>query len=131
MMDVKAAREGKENTATPRELVTLLAALHGGRAMGKAATDEFFKMLSTHKASYIPRFLPTDLTIANKPGELDAVRNDAGIVFVPNRPFAIAVMTTFGRDELESEVSISRIARAAWTYFDRVGKSSPLGRVVR
>jgi beta-lactamase class A len=131
MMDVKAAREGRENTATPRELVTLLAALHAGRVLGKGATDDFFKLLSTHKNSYIPRLLPNDLTIANKPGDLDAVRNDAGIVFVPNRPFAIAVMTTFGRDELDSELSIARIARAAWSYFDRVGKSSPLGRIVR
>ena len=88
-------------------------------------------MLSTQKSSYIPRLLPADLMIANKPGNLDGVRNDAGIVFVPGRPFAIAVMTTFARDELDAEQSIARIAHAAWSYFDRVGKSSPLGRVVR
>jgi beta-lactamase class A len=131
MLDVKAAQEGRENTATPRELATMLQALHSGRVFDKATTDEFFKMLSTQKSSYIPRLLPTDLTIANKPGSLDAVRNDAGIVFVPGRPFAIAVMTTFARDELDAEQCIARIARAAWSYFDRVGKSSPLGRIVR
>jgi beta-lactamase class A len=131
MMDVKAAREGRENTATPHELVTLLGALYRGQVFGKGITDDFFKMLSTHKDSYLPRLLPADLTIANKPGDLDAVRNDAGIVFVPGRPFAIAVMTTFGRDERDSERSIARIARAAWSYFDLVGKSSPLGRIVR
>jgi beta-lactamase class A len=131
MMDVKAAREGRENTATPRELVAMLSALHSGRVFTKATTDEFFRMLSTAKSSYIPRLLPADLVIANKPGDLDAVRNDAGIVFVPGRPFAIAVMTTFGRNEADSEQSIARIARVAWSYFDRVGKSSPLGRIVR
>jgi beta-lactamase class A len=131
MMDVNAAREGRENTATPRELVMLLSALHDGRAFKKATTDDFFRMLSMQKSSYIPRLLPPELTIANKPGNLDGVRNDAGIVFVPGRPFAIAVMTTFARDELDAELSIARIAHAAWSYFDRVGKSSPLGRVVR
>ena len=131
MMDVSAAREGRENTATPRDLVTLLAALYRGQVFGKSTTDDYFKMLGTHKDSYIPRLLPPDLTIADKPGDLDAVRNDAGIVFVPGRPFAIAVMTTFGRDERESERSIARIARAAWVYFDLVGKSSPLGRIIR
>jgi beta-lactamase class A len=131
MLDVKAAQEGRENTSTPRELVTMLQALYGGRVFGKATTDEFFKMLSTQKSSYIPRLLPAELMIANKPGSLDAVRNDAGIVFVPGRPFAIAVMTTFARDELDAEQCIGRIARAAWSYFDRVGKSSPLGRIVR
>ena len=77
---------------------------------GKATTEDFFKMLSMQKTSYIPRLLPAELTIANKPGDLDAVRNDAGIVFVPGRPFAIAVMTTFARDELDAEQSIARIA---------------------
>jgi beta-lactamase class A len=131
MLDVKAAQEGRENTATPRELVTMLRAIHEGKVFGKATTEDFIKMLSTQKSSYIPRLLPVDLTIANKPGSLDAVRNDAGIVFVPGRPFAIAVMTTFARDELDAEHSIARIAHAAWSYFDRVGKSSSLGRLVR
>jgi beta-lactamase class A len=131
MLDVKAAQEGRENTGTPRELVTMLRTLHEGRVFGKATTEDFFKMLSTLKSSYIPRLLPADLMIANKPGNLDAVRNDAGIVFVPGRPFAIAVMTTFARDELGAEQSIARITHAAWSYFDRVGKSSSLGRIVR
>ena len=131
MLDVKAAQEGRENTSTPRELVTMLRAIHEGRVFGKATTEEFFKMLSTQKSSYLPRHLPADLMIANKPGNLDAVRNDAGIVFVPGRPFAIAVMTTFATDGVAAEESIGRIAEAAWSYFDRVGKSSSLGRLVR
>jgi beta-lactamase class A len=131
MLDVKAAQEGRENTSTPRELVTMLRAIHEGRVFGKATTEEFFKMLSTQKSSYLPRHLPADLMIANKPGNLDAVRNDAGIIFVPGRPFAIAVMTTFATDGVEAEESIGRIAQAAWSYFDRIGKSSPLGRLVR
>ena len=131
MLDVKAAQEGRENTATPRELLALLSALYDGKVFKKATSDEFVRMLSTPKSSYIPRRLPADLMIANKPGSLDGVRNDAGIVFVPGRPFAIVVMTTFAKDELEAEQSISRIAQAAWSYFDRVGKSSALGRIVR
>jgi len=123
MLDVKAAQEGRENTSTPRELVTMLRAIHEGRVFGKATTEEFFRMLSTQKSSYIPRHLPADLMIANKPGNLDAVRNDAGIIFVPGRPFAIAVMTTFATDGVEAEESIGRIAQAAWSYFDRVGRS--------
>jgi beta-lactamase class A len=131
MLDVKAAQQGRENTSTPRELVTMLRAIHEGRVFGKATTEEFFRMLSTQKQSYIPRHLPADLMIANKPGNLDAVRNDAGIIFVPGRPFAIAVMTTFATDGVEAEESIGRIAQAAWSYFERVGKSSSLGRLVR
>jgi beta-lactamase class A len=131
MLDVKAAQEGRENTATPRELGTLLTALYEGRALKKATSDELIKMLSTPKSSYIPTLLPAELAIANKSGFLDGVRNDAGIVFVPGRPFAIVVMTTFAANEVEAERGIARIARAAWSYFDRIGKSSPLGRILQ
>lgn len=127
MMDARAAREGRENTATPRELVTLLDSLHTGRVLGKS-TDAYFSMLATQKSSYIPLLLPPNVRTANKPGELDGVRNDAGIVFVPNRPFAIAVMTTYGGDAAAAQAAISQVARTAWVYFDRIGKSNALGR---
>ncbi len=127
MMDGEAARQGRENTGTPRELVALLDSLHSGRVLG-GATDGYFRMLGTQKASYIPLLLPPGVRTANKPGELDGVRNDAGIVFVPGRPFAIAVMTTYGGNAVGAQEAIAQIARTAWTYFDRVGRSTPLGR---
>lgn len=127
MMDAQGPREGRENTATPRELVTLLDSLHSGHVLG-GATDAYFRMLGTQKSSYIPLLLPPNVRTANKPGELDGVRNDAGIVFVPNRPFAIAVMTTYGGNAAEAQATISQVARTAWVYFDRIGRSNPLGR---
>jgi len=87
MMDLKAASEGRENLASPRELLQLLEDVYQGKILNREMTDDFFKVLSTHKASFIPRGLPDDLKIANKPGELEGVRNDCWIVFVPNRPY--------------------------------------------
>src|SRR5215467_8971505 len=74
MMDIRAAAEGRENVATPRELMRLMEALYRGRVLNKQMTDDFFKLLSIPKSSYIPRELPEDLRIANKPGELEGVR---------------------------------------------------------
>jgi len=130
MMDVKAAAEGRENIATPREMVQLLENLYRGRVLNKQMTDDFFALLSVHKESYIPRELPEDLRIANKPGELEGVRNDSGIVFTGNRPFAISVMTTYLRREKDGGDAIVRIATAAYQMFDRLSRSSQYGRVV-
>jgi len=130
MMDVKAAAEGRENIATPREMVQLLENLYRGRVLNKQMTDDFFALLSVHKESYIPRELPEDLRIANKPGELEGVRNDSGIVFTGNRPFAISVMTTYLRREKDGGDAIVRIATAAYQMFDRLSRASPYGRVV-
>ena len=130
MMDLQAAKEGRENISTPREMMTLLDAIYHGKLLSKESTDDFFKVLSTNKDSWIPRDLPAGFKIANKPGSLEAVRNDSGIVFVEGRPYAICVMTSFLRDERDGEEAISKVSLAAWRMFDRLSRSSEYGRVV-
>jgi beta-lactamase class A len=130
MMDIKAAGEGRENVSTPREMMTLLEDLYRGKVLNKELTDDFFKMLSTPKDSFIPRELPDDVRIANKPGELEGVRNDSGVVFAHNRPYIICVMTTYLRNERAGEEAISKISGAAYRMFDRIGRASEYGRVV-
>jgi len=130
MMDVNAAKEGRENIATPREMAALLETLYRGKVLNKQMTDDFFELLSVHKESYIPRELPEDLKVANKPGELEGVRNDSGIVFTGNRPFAISVMTTYLKREKDGGDAIVKIATAAYQMFDRLSRASQYGRVV-
>jgi beta-lactamase class A len=128
MMDVAAARRGEENVATPQEMVRLLEAIEKGKVLKKEST--FIKQLSTLKESYIPRLLPPSLQVANKPGSLDGVRTDSGIVFVQSRPFALSVMTAWDRDERAAEGAISEVALAAYRYFEMRGKASEYGRIL-
>lgn len=130
MMDVKAAAEGRENISTPNEMMKLLESLYRGEVLNKEMTDDFFKVLSTHKDSWIPRLLPDGLKIADKPGALEGVRNDSGVVFVENRPYVICVMTSYLRNERAGEEAISSVSLDAWRMFDRLGRASEYGRVV-
>jgi beta-lactamase class A len=130
MMDLKAAAEGRENVATPREMMLLLENLYRGKVLNQQMTENFFHLLSVHKESYIPRNLPEDLKVANKPGELEGVRNDSGIVFAGKRPYVISVMTTYLRRERDGGDAITKISDAAYQMFDRLGRSSELGRVI-
>ena len=130
MMDIKAAAEGRENVATPREISGLLEALYRGKVLNKQFTEDFFSLLSIHKESYIPRYLPEDLHVANKPGELEGVRNDCGLIFTGKRPYILCAMSTYVRHEREAGDAIAKISFAAWQAFDRLDRSSDLGRVV-
>lgn len=130
MMDLKAAGEGRENVATPREMMTLLENLYRGKVLNKSMTEDFFNLLSVHKESYIPRELPQDLRVANKPGELEGVRNDSGIVFAGKRPYVLSVMTTYLRRERDGGEAIVKISNAAYQMFDRLSRASEYGRVV-
>jgi beta-lactamase class A len=130
MMDIKAASEGRENISTPAEMMSLLEAIYRGKVLNQETTDDFFKMLSTHKDSWIPKLLPDNLKIADKPGALEGVRNDSGVVFVEKRPYILCVMTTYLRRERDGEDAISNISLAAWRMFDRLARASEYGRVV-
>jgi beta-lactamase class A len=130
MMDLKAASEGRENISTPNEMASLLDQLYRGKVLNKELTEDFFKLLSTHKSSFLPRDLPDDLKIANKSGELEGVRNDSGVVFVQNRPYVICVMTTYLHRERDGEDAISKISAEAYRMFDRLARASEYGRVI-
>ena len=130
MIDIAAARRGDDNVATPQEMVRLLEAIYKNKVLNNEGTAALMKQLSTLKQSYIPRLLPENVQVANKPGELKAVRTDSGIVFAANRPIAICVMTAYDRDERAAERAISEVALEAYRYFEMRGKTSEYGRAL-
>ena len=122
MMDTAAARRGDENVSTPDELARLLKAMNDGMP---AAID----LLKKPKENRLRRGLPEGVASADKSGELEGVRVDAGIVFAKNRPYVLSVMTTFLKDEGEGERAITDISRVAYEYFSRLGLGGSLGRL--
>jgi beta-lactamase class A len=124
MMDFAAAKRGDENVSTPQEMARLLEAIYNGKILDKELNEQFIKQLSTLKESYIPHDLPAGVQVANKPGNLQNVRTDSGIIFVKDRPFAVSVMTVNARDERAAERAISEIALEAYHYFEMRSKSS-------
>jgi len=131
MMDIAAAQRGDENVSTPQEMARLLEMIYTGKALNKEGSDELIKQLKTlKKDSYLSYELPSDVEIADKPGGLDGVRTDLGIVFAKNRPFAISVMTAYDRDERAAERAVSEVALEAYRYFEMRGKTSQFGRAL-
>jgi beta-lactamase class A len=130
MLDLRAAAEGRENVSTPREMMTLLERLYRGQILSEPWREEFFRMLATHKQGYLTHDLPDTLRVASKPGWLDGVRNDSGIVFLEHRPYIICVMTTYLSNERRGEEAIGGISVAAYEMFDRLARASEYGRVL-
>ena len=98
MQDRDAIARGDENIATPEEFVTMLKLLYAGKPSPWVA-EKVLKILSKQKHGTLNRGIPSGLVVANKPGSMERVRCDTGIVYLPRRPYAIAVMTTFGMED--------------------------------
>ena len=118
MMDTAAARRGEDNVSTPDDLVTLLQIMNRDRPDGIA-------LLKKPKENRLRRGLPPGVESADKSGELDGVRNDAGIVYAKDRPYVLCVMTQSLKSEAEGERAIEAMSRAAYEYFS-ASRTGPL-----
>lgn len=130
MIDIEAARQGRENVSSPRELSGLLEKIHSGSVLDAAHTKEYFNLIGLPKDSMFNKALPATVRIEDKPGELDAVRCDAGIIEIPGHPFVMTVMTTYLASNDEGENAIKEVARLVYEYFDRLSRSSSYGRFI-
>lgn len=130
MIDIEAARQGRENVSSPRELSGLLEKIHSGSVLDAAHTKEYFNLIGLPKDSMFNKALPATVRIEDKPGELDAVRCDAGIIEIPGHPFVMTVMTTYLASNDEGENAIQEVACLVYDYFDRLSRSSSYGRSI-
>jgi len=127
MIDTAASARGDENIATPHEATRLMEKLYRGEAVSKPLSDDVLKFLKLRKNSPIPKLLPANIEIANKPGGIEGVACDWAIVYVPNRPFAIAVMTNYNSESANADDAIAKVARLAYDYFARLARSTEYG----
>ncbi len=127
MMDTAAQRANRENLSTPQQMATLLELLHGGKLLDAAHTAAAIEILSYRKNSPLRRGLPESVALADKPGGIDGVRCDSGIVLLAGRPYVISVMTTYAGDGEAAERAISDVSRRVFAYFERLARSNADG----
>ena len=78
---------------TPSDMLQLLTLLHRSEIGTPEISAEIREFLAAQQIrDRIPRFLPPDWHYLGKPGSIDGVRNDVGIVTAPDgRAFALAL----------------------------------------
>jgi len=130
MIDLEAAMKGNENVSTPREMLTLLEKVNARQALDAAHSKEYFDLLRLPKDSEFHKALPEDVSVADKPGSLEGVRCDTGLIDVPGHPFIMSVTTTYLARGDEGEHAVEEVARLAYDYFNRLSRSSSYGRVI-
>jgi beta-lactamase class A len=84
---------------TPDETVRLFALLHQGRAVSPALDSLALSILRQNEDyNKLVRWLPDGASAAHKTGDVDQSRNDCGILYGPDAPVAVCVMTRENRD---------------------------------
>jgi beta-lactamase class A len=131
MMDAAAAARGDENVASPRDLARLLRVLDSGERLHADTHRGLLAVLEVGTSGWLRRGVPAAVQVLNKLGTLEGVRADAAIVRAQHRPYAIAVATTYLKDEAEGERAITEVSRAFYDYFSRLGGGTVYGRQMK
>jgi len=130
MMDLEAARRGDENVSTPAEMRQLAETVYAGTGLSKDRARDLLAVASVPKDSPFRVPLPEDLVVADKPGSLEGVRCVTAAVDLPGRPYVVTIMTTYLRHDADGEAAIRQISAALYETFDRLARSSDLGRII-
>lgn len=103
-----------ENWVVATEMAELVWLIMTDRAASPASCAAMRDLLRKQQnTSRISRFLPAGTDWGSKTGSLDFVCNDVGFAVTRSGPFCLAVFTR-GLGDMEGELAIASISRAAW-----------------
>jgi beta-lactamase class A len=119
--DGKAYQQGLNNTATARDLATLLAAIEQGKAASASSTEAMRAILLAQELNdEIPAGLPPGTRVAHKTGQISGVLHDAAIVYPPGRaPYILVVLTSGIPDEKVARTLIVDLSRSVHAHATR------------
>ena len=127
MMDPDAINRGEENISTPNELTKMMELLYQKKPSPKVANN-VLNIMSKPKSAYLNKAIGPNTKIANKPGGRDKVRCDVGIVYLPNNPYAISIMSNYGiTDSLSQESFVIELAKTAHKFMLPLDQTNEFG----
>ncbi len=127
MMDSAAAGRGDENVSTPEEMARIMESIYRGKAGTTEGCQEMLAMMKLVKDD-MRAAVPETVEVASKPGSVSGVHCETGIVFLPNRPFVVSIMSSFLE---ETENPVGEITRLVYGQFEKLSRSNEYGNAWR
>ncbi len=109
--------------SSPRDMVKLLDLMARNHLVDEWSSREMLAILTgqTHN-TLLPQPLPRETKIAHKTGSLHDTLNDVGIVYRPDEPYIIAVMTTRLQSLSVGRHFIRKVSKLAYEELGRIAR---------
>lgn len=120
--DIKAFRQGLNNTTTAYDLMVIMGAIAEGKAGDSTATAEMIDILAAQKwRTKIPALLPEGTRVAHKTGSITGVEHDSGIVYLPDgRAYALVLLS---KDIDEADKTNRALAEVSRMIYNELSKT--------
>jgi beta-lactamase class A len=123
MMDFEAAKKGRQNLTVPRDMLKLMESLYKNEILNPQACSEMLSIMSTVVSrDFMIRDLPVDIRCAHKPGELDELNHDIGIVFTPSCHYALGIFATGLKDNISGRKYIAQLSKEIFDHIVKLGE---------
>jgi beta-lactamase class A len=101
---------------TPADMCRLLELIESRAILDDESCTAILELMKRiQSAARIPGLLPKGTVVAHKTGSYRRLRNDVGIVYAPNGPYAIALFAReLARDNVEDDAALARISLAIY-----------------
>ncbi len=121
MIDQPASIRNEENISTPAEAVRIMKLLYEGKFIDKSTSDEILSILRNNPVanSKIADGISANVKIAFKPGGMGGVSTEWAIVYLSNRPYALAIMENYKTSATPSNI-ISALSKRVFDYFSMI-----------
>ena len=101
--------------ATPHDICRIFERLERGEILDAPSCDAVLAILERTKTdTRIPALLPKGTVVAHKTGTIRGVRCDAGIVYAPNGPYAVAILSKGVGNDIRVDVALAEISLAVY-----------------
>ncbi|MDE3058723.1 MAG: serine hydrolase [Bacteroidota bacterium] len=116
--DEKAFEAGMNNTTTTLDLAIIYEKLARGQVVSKKASEVMCDVLLHQKFNEkIPRYLPHNVKVAHKTGNISGVEHDSGIVYLPDgRKYVLVILSENLKDKAKGVEAIARASKAVYDY---------------
>jgi len=104
---------------TSRSTGALLEKIYKKEAVTKNYSEEMINLLLGQKVNdRIPKYLPADIKVAHKTGELETIRNDAGIVYGKKGDY-IFVFLSDTKNPLDASETIATLSKQIFEELEK------------
>ena len=111
MMDAEARKRGYDNYTCADDISLLFKLIYQEKLINKEASQLMLDiLLRQQQGERLQRYLPSDIKIAHKCGDLDNLENDGGIIWLGDRAYILVVLTN-GMPNLQCKQTIGKISK--------------------
>lgn len=111
MMDSHAREKGLDNFTSSNEILKLLKMIYEKDFVSEEYSDLALDiLLRQQERQRLQRYLPEDLKIASKSGDLDNLENDGGIFFTENKKYILVVLVNQAESNVLAKEIIGEIS---------------------